>query len=128
MSIILIIDDSETLRIQLREVLQSEKHTTLEAGNGIEALDLLTEKSKEIDLIFVDQNMPRMDGITFCQNFKDNFGHLNIPVVMLTTETNADLKKRSKELGVKGWIMKPFVKDSLILGVEYLLKKKKEAA
>lgn len=121
---ILIIDDSEALRIQLREALESSSFEVVECTNGIEGLEIINNNSG-VDLILCDQNMPRMDGITFCQNMNENFKELKIPIVMLTTETNPELKKRSKEFGVKGWIMKPFVKENLILGIEYLLKKNK---
>jgi two-component system chemotaxis response regulator CheY len=121
MAKVLIIDDSESFRTTLKTTLLEDGHEVIEAVDGIEALVIL-EKSRDIELIFCDFNMPRMDGLAFATEINKMPRHSSIPIVMLTTEASAELKKKAKTVGVRGWIIKPFEAEKLRAGLKLLLK------
>jgi len=128
MATILIVDDSSSTRIQLKNFLEPHKHTCTEAVNGLDALDKL--KNGPIDLIICDLNMPEMDGIEFItrQSKIDDFK--NIPTIMCTTETinkkteeGKELYERVKSSGVvKAWIVKPITPKKVSLILNFLEK------
>lgn len=121
MANILIVDDSDTVRTQLRRDLVGEGYSTCEACNGLEALSLLETQHAPIDLIFCDVNMPEMDGLTMCRELRKNPVLNSIPIFMLTTQTSADMKVQGKESGVVAWIVKPYEKKKVLSGVAKVL-------
>ncbi len=127
MAKILIVDDSNTLRSELRAELTQAGYEVLEAEDGAIALGQM-EKNPDVSLIICDVNMPVMDGLTFLTQLVAKVGAGRYPVLMLTTEADASLKTRAKPLGVVAWITKPYVPDKLISGVGKLLSKAMPAA
>ncbi len=123
MANILIIDDSDTVRTQLKNDLANEGHTTFEAANGLEGLKMLEEDTTDIDLIFCDVNMPEMDGLSMCRELHKNPRRNRIPIFMLTTQTSADMKAEGKESGVIAWIVKPYEKKKVMNGVAKILNR-----
>jgi two-component system, chemotaxis family, chemotaxis protein CheY len=120
---VLIVDDTEAIRMSVGFILQEEGYTVVEAKNGQEALDKLKEGAG-IDLILCDVNMPVMDGITFLRSVKTDNSYSAFkftPVVMLTTEAGEEKKAEGKELGAKAWIVKPFKPDQLVKSVKMLI-------
>ena len=122
MAKIMIVDDSETLRTQLRKILQEAGHETVEAENGIVGLEQFTA-TKDLQLILCDVNMPEMDGLTMCEKlFNDSeYNDRKIPIFMLTTESSAEMKVRGKAVGVLAWVTKPFVEAKLLGAVTKVL-------
>lgn len=116
----LIVDDSETLRQQLEKVLTKAGHQVIWAENGHSGLVAIAG-NLDIDIIFCDFNMPGMDGLTMCGKAKDVPGWRNIPIFMLTTESNAGLKEQGKLSGVRAWIMKPFDEVKLLAAMGKVL-------
>ncbi len=121
MAKILIVDDSESFRNQMNLILKDE-HQVVEAVDGIDALNVLNNKN-DFDLIICDINMPNMDGIVFCKKKFANKLLEKIPVIMVTTESNIDIKNDLKNYGVKVWVLKPFESISFKKGLELLLNK-----
>ncbi len=117
---ILCVDDSVTIRKLVKKALEPEGYEIVEAENGQVALDKVKQDS--ISLCIVDVNMPVMDGFQFVEALKQNAAYSNIPVVFLTTESGAQKKQVGKELGVNGWIVKPFEAPSLAKIVKMLVK------
>ncbi|MBN2403583.1 MAG: response regulator [Spirochaetes bacterium] len=120
---IMIVDDTEAIRMSVGFTLQEEGYEVVEAKNGQEALDKLKGTDK-IDLILCDVNMPIMDGIEFLRNMKTNESYSSVkftPIIMLTTEAGEDKKNEGKELGAKAWIVKPFKPEQLIKAVKTLI-------
>lgn len=113
------IDDSPTIRMLVKQNLVPQGYEIVEAENGQEGLDKL---SSDIALFLVDVNMPVMNGFDFVKSIKDNGSYSSKPVVFLTTESSVDKKNVGKELGVNGWIVKPFEPESLIKIVTMLTK------
>lgn len=120
MAKILIVDDSESLRIQLKKALQAKGHTVCEGHDGKHGLEVL-KANTDTKLIICDVNMPNMDGITMCSKVKEDSSISNIPIFMLTTESNAELKEKGKKVGVKAWVTKPFDEAKLLDGVAKIL-------
>jgi two-component system, chemotaxis family, chemotaxis protein CheY len=117
MAKILIVDDSETLRTQLRKTLEEASHEVLEGYDGVNGLETL-RANPDVQLILCDVNMPEMDGITMCSKVHEDDGLNKIPIFMLTTESNPEMKAKGKEVGVKAWVTKPFVATKLLAAIE----------
>ncbi len=109
---ILIVDDSPTMRQMVSFTLREAKFDVLEAEDGQDALKKV-EKEK-FDLILTDLNMPIMDGITFIRNARGLPGTKYTPILMLTTENQAEKKSEGKAAGATGWIIKPFDPTKLL--------------
>lgn len=116
MKTILVIDDAPTVRQQIVNLLEEEGYTVLEASNGLEAVAHV-KKEKNISFILCDYNMPGMNGFEFFEELAKL--DISIPGMMLTTEVAKEYMKKGKELGLKGWIVKPFNPD----GLKFALKK-----
>lgn len=115
---VLIVDDSAMVRRQVCAALQANGYGTLEAGNGIEALERLKQDPSTC-LIVCDVNMPGMNGIELLEQLSSLKSR--VPVVMLTTEGEPELIRRATALGAKGWLMKPFKPEFLISTIKKLL-------
>ncbi len=122
MAKILVVDDSEIIRVQLRTDLTNVGHEVLEAYDGLNGLAVLNE-NKDINLIISDVNMPEMDGLTMCEKLHNDVEFSHIPIVMLTTQSNPELKAKSKERGVIAWVTKPYKSNALIGGIGKILSK-----
>lgn len=124
MPTILIVDDSETVRVQLGNDLIAAGYSTLEASNGLEGLRILNKHPNEIDLIFCDVNMPEMDGLSMCRELHKDAMFNTIPVFMLTTQNSVDMKAEGKECGVVAWIVKPYKKETVLGGIAKILARR----
>jgi two-component system chemotaxis response regulator CheY len=76
----------------------------------------------KFDLIVTDLNMPQMDGIQMITAIRKLPGYAFVPILMLTTESQADKKDAGRKAGATGWIVKPFNADQLISVVQKLVK------
>jgi two-component system, chemotaxis family, chemotaxis protein CheY len=116
---ILIVDDSPTTRKLIRYVLRKKDYATEEAEDGLDAMEKLS--NSEIDLVIVDLNMPNMDGISFVKNLRSSYYNLDLPVIMLTTITDTDLKQEAYGAGIDMFLNKPIQPDILLYKVNSLL-------
>jgi two-component system chemotaxis response regulator CheY len=116
---ILIVDDSATIRQQVRTALATASYEIVEAADGNEGLEVMSGRD-DLGLVLCDVNMPRMGGLEMLElgRARGVFGAL--PVVMLTTEGNPTLVQRARAAGAKGWIVKPFKPEFLIATVRKL--------
>ncbi len=114
---VLIVDDSDTMRIQLKKDLAGKGFTVLEAANGAEGLQIL-KTNKGINVCICDVNMPIMDGLTMCEKLCEAGKPPELNIFMLTTESTAESKERGKKSGVRAWITKPYQADKLISAIE----------
>lgn len=128
MANVLIVDDSETVRAQLRNDLDRCGHTAFEARNGLEGLQVLNAGEVKIDLIFCDVNMPEMDGLTMCREVHRNPLLNTIPIFMLTTQTSPQMKAEGKASGVIAWVVKPYEKNKVMSGVAKVLARSGSAS
>jgi two-component system, chemotaxis family, chemotaxis protein CheY len=119
---ILTVDDSVSMRLLLSATLSSGRYQVAEACDGVEALEYAGRN--KVDLVLADVNMPRMDGITLVSNLRSLAGYRDTPILMLTTESGADLKAKAKQAGATGWIVKPFNPSQLLNTVAKVLAAK----
>ncbi|MDT8342998.1 MAG: response regulator [Thermohalobaculum sp.] len=103
---ILAVDDSKSIRELVRFALEPLGYDVVLAEDGIEGLDRLGEA--RVDLVITDLNMPRMDGLEFITAVRRDGRYAGLPMIMLTTEGQADTMRAGKQAGASGWIVKPF--------------------
>jgi len=121
MAKVLVVDDSKTLRAQIRSCLEGKQHQVEEASDGLDAWEKLSQTDYRPDLLLLDVNMPRLDGIGLCEKLQSSEELKKIPVFLLTTESNPNLKAKAKDYGVKAWILKPLVPERLFLAMSKVL-------
>jgi two-component system chemotaxis response regulator CheY len=103
---ILIVDDSTTMLMSLRNSLEIGGFKVLAASDGQLALDQLKAGAKP-DLIITDINMPNMGGIEFIGKARAVTGFRFTPILVLTTESQQAKRDDAKKLGATGWLVKP---------------------
>jgi two-component system, chemotaxis family, chemotaxis protein CheY len=113
---ILNVDDSATMRKIVTMSLSGAGHSVLEAENGAAALEKM--KGAKIDLIILDVNMPVMNGLEFLKILRSDGGTKSVPVIMLTTQGEEDMRKTALGLGANDFLTKPFQKDQLLATVK----------
>ena len=109
---ILTIDDSASIRQMVAMTLKSAGLTVLEAGNGLEGYNKATTET--VHAVVTDLNMPVMNGLEFLKKFRQHPAGKGIPVILLTTESDEELKRQARESGATGWIVKPFKQEQLL--------------
>ncbi len=109
---VLTVDDSRTMRDMLRYSLLEAGFRVLQAQDGLDGLEVL--KTESPDVIVTDLNMPRLDGFGFIEAVRRDADRKSMPVLILTTEVDAEKKLRAKAAGATGWIVKPFDPAKLV--------------
>jgi len=123
---ILVVDDSATIRHQLRACLDSAGYVVLEAENGALGLERATHEA--VDLIIVDINMPVMNGLEMLEALRTVPRKGSIPAFILSTESSKSMVERGKKCGATAWIVKPFKPEILTKGIAHVLAKARGAA
>ena len=114
MATALVVDDSSSMRMILRETLEELGFDVREAGNGKEALSILATEKKPITLSLLDWNMPEMDGFELLQKVRDIPELGSMVIIMVTAETELERISEALEAGANEYVMKPFTKDILV--------------
>ena len=109
---ILTVDDSASIRLTTKMTLTNAGYTVAEAADG--AQGLAAAKAGHFDLIITDLNMPVMDGLTMIEELRKLPEQAGVPIIFLTTESDADRKARAKAAGATGWLTKPFDPENLV--------------
>jgi two-component system chemotaxis response regulator CheY len=120
-STILIVDDSPTMRSMVRGALEADHHQVVEATDGLSALEAL--ETTRADLVITDVNMPEMDGLAFVRALRGRPRHRFTPALVLTTEDSVEMKRRGREAGATGWLVKPFDPNLLRQTVQHVLRR-----
>ena len=115
---VLVVDDEQSIREVLVYNLKKEGYETLEAGDGITAVNIALEQKP--DLMLLDIMLPKLDGLSVCKRVKN---HLNIPILMLTAKDAEIDKIVGLELGADDYITKPFSVRELMARVKANLRK-----
>ena len=116
---ILIVDDSASLRQVVNIALASAGYEVIEAVDGVDALTKLD--GRKIHLIISDVNMPNMDGITLVKEIKQKADYKYTPIIMLTTESQDDMKAQGQAAGARAWVVKPFQPAQMLAAVSKLI-------
>ncbi len=115
---ILIVDDEKPIVDILVYNLEKEGYKTIEASDGISAVNIALEKKP--DLILLDIMLPKLDGLTVCKKIKNSY---NVPILMLTAKDSEIDKILGLELGADDYITKPFSVRELVARVKANLRK-----
>jgi two-component system chemotaxis response regulator CheY len=116
--VILTVDDSASIRQLVNFTLAQGGYTVVEAIDGQDALARLTP---QVNLVITDLNMPNLDGIGFIRKVRSNPAFKGLPIVMLTTESQAARKQEGKAAGATAWMVKPFTTQQLLAVVKKVL-------
>lgn len=116
---ILAIDDSPTIRALVAKALRPAGFEVSLASDGVEGVNTLPDADPH--LIITDINMPRMDGFGLIESVRADDDYSSVPILVLTTESGADLKARARAAGATGWIVKPFEDERLIAVINRVL-------
>jgi two-component system chemotaxis response regulator CheY len=119
MAVIMTVDDSNSMRKLVAQTLALAGHEVIEATDGQHALDLIG--ARRIDAFVCDVNMPRIDGLTLVKRLRALPQYKYCPILMLTTEMDAEKKKIAKEAGATGWLVKPFQPDQLLATIKKVI-------
>jgi two-component system chemotaxis response regulator CheY len=117
---ILSVDDSTSIRQMVNFTLGKAGYEVVEAVDGKDGLD--KAGAGKFDLIITDLNMPNMDGIQMMTAVRKLPGYTFTPILMLTTESQAEKKDAGRKAGATGWIVKPFNAEQLISVIQKLVK------
>ena len=117
---IMVVDDSATMMMSVKETLEMNGFEIETAGDGLEALGKLKGGYKP-DLIITDVNMPNMGGLEFIKNARILPGLNFTPILTLTTESEASMREEAKQLGATGWLVKPVAGPALINVIKQVL-------
>ena len=109
---ILVVDDSPSLRRMIAMTLKGAGYDVVEAEDGLDALERVA--AARFDAVLTDQNMPRMDELSFIREFRTRPEGQGVPVVFLSTESEGELKDKARAAGALGWMTKPFDQAKLL--------------
>ena len=116
---VLVVDDESRMRKMVKDFLTREGYTVLEAGDGMEAMDIFYA-DKDIALIILDVMMPKMDGWQVCREIRESS---KVPIIMLTARSEERDELQGFELGVDEYISKPFSPKILVARVNAILRR-----
>jgi len=116
---VLIVDDSATIRQQVRMALSQAGFDVVEAMDGEDGVSKI-RADLEIVAVICDVNMPKKSGLELIEEIKAGGPNSGVPIVMLTTEGQPALVQRAKQAGAKGWIVKPFKANLLVAAMQKL--------
>ena len=122
LKILLIEDDTiELMKLNRAMLSLNMNHEVTEANNGEDALELLLKEKYYPDIILLDLNMPKINGIEFLEILKNNESLKFIPTIILTTSSNEKDLLACFNLGISGYILKPLKYDKYIEKINLLL-------
>ena len=120
---ILVVDDEFRMRKLVKDFLQKEDCTVLEAGYGEEAIKIFDENKEKINLILLDVMMPKLDGWSVLRQIRQES---KVPVIMLTARGEEQDELFGFELGVDEYIAKPFSPKILVARIKAILNRTEE--
>ena len=120
---ILIVDDSVTVRLYHKQILENAGYGIDEAENGMEALEKTDEN--DYDICLVDINMPILDGYSFVKRFREQSGYDTV-IIMISTESEKSDRVIAYEAGANFYQVKPVGTDELVSNIKFLTLHKNE--
>jgi len=118
---ILIVDDSSLVLAMARDALEEAGFTVLTALNGIEANKYIFAKNRP-DLIILDVMLPLLDGNKKAKLLREKDFSRNIPIVLLSSKTDEEMRHLTIDAGADGYIRKPFTDEGIVSKVMEILK------
>lgn len=127
---LIIAEDSRTIRDQLLFFLKLPELDVLPAEDGLEALALFDVNQDRVRMVLTDIHMPNLEGLDLTRILREERKYTG-PIIVLTQQGDNAMIKRAKDLGVNGWLIKPFKGDELLQIIKRVLldhEKKKEVS
>ncbi|MCK9454695.1 MAG: response regulator [Sulfurimonas sp.] len=122
---VIIVDDSRaviaTAELALEGMINSNTIEFKSYLNPMELLEALQNGSENFDLLISDVNMPELNGLDLARAIKADERYKNKPIIILTTESSNEMKMSGKEIGVTGWMVKPFSDEKLVKSLQMVL-------
>lgn len=122
---VILVDDSKTIlataEMALEDLVKGEVISLATYLNPQELLDALLSSKENYDLLITDVNMPQLNGLDLAKKLKNTDIFKNKPILVLTTESSAQMKAKGKEIGVTGWMVKPFSDEKLTKAIKMVL-------
>jgi len=122
---VVFVDDSKTVlmsaEMAIKDLIDSGKVETAMYENPLDLLAAV-EDGFVYDLVITDVNMPQMNGLEMAKKLKATDSVKLKPILALTTENKPELKAMAKEIGLAGWITKPFQPKKLVMGIKRTIK------
>ena len=118
---VLAVDDSLTIRQLIRVALTRGGYEVVEAEDGAKGLQKASAET--FDLVLSDINMPGMTGLEMLRSLRKLEQYKFTPIVLVTTESQAEKKLEGKTAGATGWIVKPFEPEQLLALVNKILRR-----
>lgn len=120
MKTILVVDDDQMNLKIAQFILEQKRYHVITASSGMECLSIL--RSKSVDLILLDVEMPIMNGIDTLEHIREKAEFANIPVMFLTADGNEDTVIAAGKLGAVGYVKKPYMPQDFLDRVEKIIK------
>ncbi len=120
----MIVDDSNMVRVLTKSVLEKAGYEVVEAEHGLDALEKLGKEM--VDLMIVDLNMPKMDGLELISRLRSEEKYKKIPIIVFTTETSEKMKEEALSRGANDYITKPPHPLKLIAAIANLVANMEE--
>lgn len=117
--VIMTADDSASIRQMVSFTLKQAGYEVVEAVDGADAYEKMLKTP--IHMLVTDLNMPQMDGIELIRKIRKESRYKFMPIIMLTTESQAAKKQEGKAAGATGWIVKPFKPEQLLAVIKKVL-------
>ena len=117
---VLVIDDTRVTRLSIKSILEKLGAEVLELANA-EDLFQSSWRYLNLDLIFLDIDLPGMNGMTALIKLKEDPKWTGVPIIMLTSLADPDIVKRAIQAGIVDYIRKPFLAETLLTRVKNLL-------
>lgn len=114
---VLVVDDDSFTRTTVLKLLAGIGTRRMwDVPDGAAALDFLSRRGEEVDVLLCDLEMPRMSGLDLLHALRtaSGYAHANIPVIMLTVHREADMVKRAISYGITGYLVKPVTRTDLV--------------
>jgi two-component system chemotaxis response regulator CheY len=118
---LIVADDSRLIRGIIEKAVSSIGFEAVQAGNGREALDILEAGGRDITLVLMDWNMPLLNGIDVLKTMRGDDRFKNIPVLMISTESEDERIMDAINTGAQGYLTKPFTAEKLIDAIHMVL-------
>ena len=109
---VMVVDDSITVRKVTGRLLERHNMNVIAAKDGVEAVGLLQEVQP--DLMLLDIEMPRMDGFELARHVRHNMETRRLPIIMITSRTGEKHRERAAQIGVEGYLGKPYQEEQLL--------------
>lgn len=120
---VLVVDDSLTVRKITTRLLEREGYLALTAKDGLDALQVLSDNNP--DVILLDIEMPRMDGYELATYMRNDSRMRKVPIIMITSRTGEKHRQRALEIGVERYLGKPYQEDDLLKQVQEVLRRER---